>query len=81
MTVYLRGLGHTVNEKRIRRLLRTMGLEAVYPKPRLSEPNPEHKIFPYLLTGVVIDLCNQVWGTDITYIRLEKGVCVPDGHN
>ena len=73
MTIYLRRLGHDVNPKRVRRLLRTMGLEAIYPKPRLSQPNPDHKIFPYLLRGLIIDRCNQVWSTDITYIRLEKG--------
>lgn len=73
MTTHLRRLGHAVNPKRVRRLLRTMGLEAVYPKPKLSQPNPEHKIFPYLLRDVEIERCDQVWSTDITYIRLEKG--------
>jgi putative transposase len=73
MTTHLRRLGHEVNPKRVRRLLRTMGLEAVYPKPKLSQPHPEHKLFPYLLRGVMIERCNQVWSTDITYIRLEKG--------
>ena len=73
MTAHLRTLGHVVNEKRVRRLLRTMGLEAVYQKPDTSKPNPEHKIFPYLLRGLVIDRCDQVWSTDITYIRLAHG--------
>lgn len=73
MTAYLKRLGHEVNPKRVRRLLRTMGLEAVYPKPKLSQPNPDHKIFPYLLRGLIVDRCNQVWSTDITYIRLERG--------
>lgn len=73
MTEYLRQSGHQVNEKRVRRLLRKMGLEAVYPKPNLSKPNPEHKIYPYLLRGLTIDRVNQVWSTDITYIRLKKG--------
>ena len=73
MTEYLRQSGHEVNEKRVRRLLRKMGLEAVYPKPNLSKPNPEHKIYPYLLRGLTIDRVNQVWSTDITYIRLKKG--------
>ncbi len=73
MTHHLRGLGHRVNPKRVRRLLRTMGLEAVYPKPKLSQANPEHKVFPYLLNGLDIHRSNQVWSTDITYIRLEKG--------
>ena len=70
MTEHLRSLDHQVNTKRVRRLLRQMGLEAVYPKPKLSQANPEHKIFPYLLRNVLIDRCNQVWSTDITYIRL-----------
>lgn len=73
MTTYLRGLGHAVNQKRVRRLLRTMGLEAVYQKPNTSQPNPEHKVYPYLLRGLVIDRCDHVWSTDITYIRLASG--------
>ena len=73
MTEWLRLQGHQVNPKRIRRLLRQMGLEAVYQKPNTSESNPEHKVFPYLLRGVVISRCNQVWSTDITYIRLARG--------
>ena len=73
MTEHLRSLGHLVNPKRVRRLLREMGLDAVYPKPRLSQVNPEHKIFPYLLRNVQIERCNQVWSTDITYIRMKHG--------
>jgi putative transposase len=73
MTAYLRSLGHAVNPKRVRRLLRTLGLEAVYQKPNTSQPNPEHKVYPYLLRGLVIDRCDQVWSTDITYIRLTSG--------
>ncbi len=73
MTVYLNEQGHHVNVKRVRRLLRTMGLEAIYPKPNLSKANPEHKKFPYLLRGLAIVRCDQVWSTDITYIRLQKG--------
>jgi putative transposase len=73
MTVYLRSLGYVVNAKRVRRLLRTMGLEAVYQKPNLSSPNPEHRIYPYLLRNLTIERCNQVWSTDITYIRLASG--------
>jgi len=73
MVAYLRSLGHEVNPKRVRRLLRTMGLEAVYQKPNTSQPNPEHKIYPYLLRGLPIDRCDQVWSTDITYIRLSRG--------
>jgi len=73
MAAYLRSLGHEVNPKRVRRLLRTMGLEAVYQKPGTSRPNPEHTIHPYLLRGLLIDRCDQVWSTDITYIRLARG--------
>jgi len=73
MVVYLRNSGYVVNPKRVRRLLRTMGLEAVYQKPNTSKPNPEHKVYPYLLRGLVIDRCDQVWSTDITYIRLASG--------
>ena len=67
MTHHLRMLGHPVNQKRVRRLLRLMGLEAVYPKPNLSKANPEHKLYPYLLRNMPIERCNQVWSTDITY--------------
>jgi putative transposase len=73
MTAYLRRLGYAVNEKRVRRLLRLMGLESIYTKPKLSIANRENKIYPYLLRGIEITNCNQVWGTDITYIRLLRG--------
>jgi len=73
MTAWLRTQGHQVNPKRIRRLLRLMGLEAVYPKPRLSIPSQEHKHYPYLLRHLVIDHPDQVWAADITYIRLRHG--------
>lgn len=73
MTAWLRRQGHSVNHKRIGRLMRLMGLEAIYPKPRTSKPSKEHKIYPYLLRGVSIDRPDQVWGSDITFIRLERG--------
>ncbi len=73
MTDWLRLQGQKVNEKRIRRLMRKMGLYAIYPKPRTSKSCPEHKIYPYLLRGLRIDHPNQVWSTDITYIRLLHG--------
>jgi putative transposase len=73
MTIWLRQQGYAVNPKRVARLLRTMGLEALYPKPRLSAPHPAHRVYPYLLRGVPITRVNQVWGTDITYIRLHGG--------
>lgn len=73
MTVYLQGLGLTVNHKRVLRLMKKLGLEAIYPKPNLSKPNKEHFKFSYLLKGVEIAYSNQVWATDITYIRLKDG--------
>jgi putative transposase len=73
MTEFLCSLGYSVNPKRVRRLLRTMGLEAVYQKPNLSQPHPDHTVYPYLLRGVAIERCNQVWSCDITYIRLQHG--------
>ncbi|MBW1821396.1 MAG: IS3 family transposase [Deltaproteobacteria bacterium] len=73
MTAVLRRQGHSVNPKRIRRLMRLMDLEAIYPKPNLSKPIKAHKIYPYLLRGVRIDRVDQVWSTDITYIRLKQG--------
>lgn len=73
MTVWLRDLGHGVGPKRVRRLLRQMGLMAVYPKPHLSLNPLEHRRFPYLLRDLRIQRPNQVWSTDITYIRLRGG--------
>lgn len=73
MANILRGQGYEVNIKRVRRLMRTMGLEAIYPGRNLSKPAPGHKIYPYLLRDKVIDRPNQVWSTDITYIRLRGG--------
>jgi len=73
MTVYLRKLGHWVNEKRVRRLMKIMGLIAIYPKPNLSKRNQEHKVYPYLLRNVEITHSNQVFSTDITYIRMKNG--------
>lgn len=73
MTAWIRSQGSLVNHKRVARLLRTMGLETIYPKPRMSEPYPAHRVYPYLLRGVPITRVNQVWSTDITYIRLHGG--------
>ena len=73
MVAWLRKLGRHVNKKRVSRLMQRMGLQAIYPKPRLSDPNKQHKKYPYLLRGVEIERTDQVWSTDITYIRLEKG--------
>ena len=73
MTIYLRGRGYDVNSKRVRRLMRKMGLEAIYPKPRTTVVDREHRIYPYLLRGVEITHPNQVWSTDITYIPMQNG--------
>jgi putative transposase len=69
----LQSLGHQVNRKRVRRLMRQMDLRALYPRPRTSQPGKGHKIYPYLLRDLVIDRPNQVWATDITYIPMAKG--------
>src|SRR5436853_575753 len=73
MTWWLGEQGYAVNPKRVRRLMRQMGLEAIYRKPRLSVPGPGHRIYPYRLRGLKIDRPNQVWSSDITYIRLRQG--------
>ena len=73
MTAWLRGEGHAINRKRVQRLMRLMGLEVVYRKPRLSLGGVGHKVYPYLLRGVAIERVNQVWSTDITYIPMPNG--------
>jgi putative transposase len=73
MTTWLRGEGHAVNRKRVQRLMRRMGLEAVYPKPRLSVCGAGHKVYPYLLRNVTVERADQVWSTDITYIPMPNG--------
>jgi putative transposase len=73
MTVHLRRLGHSVNRKRVCRLMRQMGLQAIYPRPRTSTPNPEHKVYPYLPRDVAVTRPNQVWATDITYVPMAQG--------
>jgi putative transposase len=73
MTVYLQNLGFRVNHKRVRRLMRKLGLEAIYPKPNLSKPGKDHLTYPYLLKGMAIGYSDQVWATDITYIRIGSG--------
>jgi len=74
MTFALNHHGKTkVNRKRVQRLMQRMGLEAIYPKPKLSKPAPGHRIYPYLLRNVKIERPNQVWSTDITYVRLREG--------
>jgi len=65
--------GQTVNRKRVQRLMRLMGLQALYPRRRTSQPGKGHKIYPYLLRGLTIERANHVWATDITYIPMAKG--------
>ncbi len=75
MTESLHRQGHAVNEKRVRRLLRQMGLEAIYPRRKqgLSQADRQHVIYPYLLRGLEITRLNQVWAADITFIRMARG--------
>jgi len=82
---WLCGRGYRVGRNRVRRLMQLMGIEAVYPKPKLSQPGEAHKVYPYLLNGVEVTRVNQVWSTDITYIRMASGfvylVAVMDWHS
>lgn len=73
ITAYLRSKGYNVNHKRVERLMRLMGLRAIYPKKRLSKGNKVHRIYPYLLEGVDVTEPDQVWCADITYIRMKRG--------
>jgi putative transposase len=73
MTQWLSLQGHSVNIKRVRRLMNLMDLVAIYQRPRTTLRNPEHSVYPYLLRGVKIERVNQVWSTDITYIPMEQG--------
>lgn len=71
--IYLQNLGHKINRKRVQRLMAMLGLAGMAPGPNTSRLHPQHKIYPYLLRGVVVTRPNQVWSTDITYIRLPRG--------
>ncbi len=73
MNELLRRQGEMVNEKRVRRLMRLMGLVAIYAKPDLSKANKAHKKYPYLLRNMLINQVNQVWSSDITYIPMKNG--------
>jgi putative transposase len=73
MTEWLATQGYAVNRKRVARLMEVLGIQAVYPKPKLSQPGEGHRIYPYLLRGVTVERVNQVWSTDITYIRMAEG--------
>jgi len=73
IAAWLKSKGHRVNRKRVRRLMRIMGLKAIYRRPRTSQPTRGHKIYPYLLSGMKITRPNQVWSADITYIPMARG--------
>jgi putative transposase len=74
MTAYLQRQGYAVNRKRVQRLMHTMGLEAIYPRPRLSLRHADHQVYPYLLHDMVIHRPSQVWSADITYVPMRQGV-------
>jgi putative transposase len=65
MTAWLRAQGNQVNRKRVRRLMRVMGLQAIYRRPNTSKPGPDHKVYPYLLKGLEINRANQVWSAEM----------------
>lgn len=73
MALWLKAQGHAVNRKRVQRLMRLMGIEAIYRRPNTSKPSPEHKVYPYLLRDININKVNQVWTSDITYIPMARG--------
>jgi len=73
MAVWLKSQGHQVNRKRVRRLMRLMGLKTIYRRPRTSKPATGHKVYPYLLNNMTITRPNQVWAADITYIPMARG--------
>jgi putative transposase len=85
LTAWLRAQGYRVNRKRVRRLMRVIGLEAIYRRPNTSKPAPGHRIFPYLLNGVEVNRVNQVWTADITYLPMARGflylVAIMDWHS
>lgn len=85
MVVFLKTVGHDVNRKRVQRLMRQMGLTGMAPGPDTSRAHPEHRVYPYLLRGMAVTRPNQVWSTDITYIRLAHGfayrVAIIDGYS
>ncbi len=85
MRDHLNRQGYRVNRKRVQLLMRLIGLEAIYPKPKTSKPHPDHRIYPYLLKGMDINRLDMVWAADITYISLRRGfmylVAIMDWHS
>ncbi len=77
MRRWLRRQGYTVSRKRVRRLMRLLGLQAIFQRPRTSQPHPEHRIYPYLLRDLEITRPNHVWCADVTYIPLQRGFLYP----
>ena len=73
MTAWLRRAGYGVNRTRVQRLMRTMGLEAISPRPRLSQAGADHRVYPYLLRGLVLHRPNRVWSADITSVPMRHG--------
>jgi putative transposase len=72
MRNHLRRLGYKINRKKVQRLMRLMGLKAIYAKPRPSRPHPQHKVYPYLLKNLKIDRANQVWTADISVLQQHR---------
>ena len=85
LTWSLQQAGYAVDRKRVQRLMRRMGMEAIYPRPRTSDPHPDHRIYPYLLRNVVVSAADQVWSADITYVPMPHGfmylVAILDWHS
>jgi len=73
LMAWLNQQDHQINRKRVQRLMKLMRIEAIYPKPKLTRRNEEHKVYPYLLRGINIERTDHVWSTDITYIRIGNG--------
>jgi len=81
MAAWLATQGHVVNRKRVRRLMRLLGLVAIYPRPNTSKPAAAHKIYPYLLGGIAIERVNQVWCSDVTLHPDGQRLPLPGGHH